>query len=171
MNSKLKKILITVILICIAVMYLIFANSNMFLRKYTTLEAALKVNSIDPKKIIGILEQRNVKMITYRGGSKFIFMDENNKYYANRTNENFIFMDNFKNHEIMIIEENEKIIIYISGPFSSKDAIVNDNFNSEFSYCKIEFHENFLRKWLLVLDELPEDYKIIIDGESIDIKI
>ena len=176
MNNKIKKIGIIVILFFIIILYLMFINSNMLLRKYDTLEKALKANSINPESVIGILEQENVKLITYMGISGteniFFYLDINNKYYTYRTSMGIpAFRITFKKHQILVMERDANMIIYVSSSFLSEDSIVCDSINSEFSYCKINFYDAFLRKWLLVLDQLPEDYKIIIDGESIDINI
>lgn len=76
-----------------------------------------------------------------------------------------------KGYNFCHYKHNGNNLIYISTVTPKEKNIITpiDSINSNFKYSLIENNSTYTARWFLVLDGLPKKYKVIIDGESIEL--
>ena len=176
-NQK-EKVAIAIIFV-IVVCSLIFegiSNLDKFSEKKITLnESFTNSTGVNENDVLFVLsDQSGISLVNYNDKTeikqKLIIQDENGDFYSYNHEPNPVYFKSLNQHLIVIRKAFGKICIKITDSFLEESSQILDNANSQFLYSEKETDGVMYRCWFLVMDELPKDYKIIINGEEIQIK-
>lgn len=162
------------IILALCIMSGFFRSSNIFNTGYETVEeAVIHEKSISNEDIVMVLNSSNLYLVSYDKGPRKVVTaySDRGKFFFNHSNSSEIFYQLVETFTISVQKLLGKVTIEISRLASdSPVSIVTDSLDSIFSYGKSEFSGLSDETWFLVLDKIPEDYLIIINGKSIEVK-
>ena len=144
---------------------------------YETIEEAmLNEKSIDVDEIVGVLTDDGFSLVICRDGGTYyteIVKYIEGLYYFYDGRSKMIFWGARHEHFIDIRQiDNKNLVIIDSFPPRIDDVIISDSISSNFQFTEYTRpNGDGDRYWFLVLDELPDDYAIIIDDKEIPIVI
>ncbi len=140
----------------------------------TVEEAVLKEKSIDVDEIMGILTDEEFSLVICRDAGTYfteIVRHKDDAYYFCDENYKQLYFELHNNHYINVLRiDNLDLVIIKDSMNATKKVVIEDNISSEFQFMEnndLLGYSN--RYWFLVLDELPDNYTIIIDGKKIPI--
>lgn len=102
---------------------------------------------------------------------KLIIQDKKGKFYSYNWEPNAVKSKTINQHFVVIRKAFGKMCVEITDPFLEQSAQISDSENSHFLYSEKIFDNITFRCWFLVMDELPKDYSITINGETVQIKL
>lgn len=165
---------ICIIIIAVGVSYSILDNWRAFDVGYDTVNELIdNDNWFNNCEILEVLSDNDTYLVIYRDKTtlkKAILFSKNDRYYIYK-NKNLYF-EKFEKHYISVNYIQNKYVIDISSSFKSGDKVnISDSLRSDFKFYEGDFEGYIMRKWFVVLDELPDDYSIIINGQNLKISI
>lgn len=175
MKSKYKKLIITIVLAVIVIFFLFkFINNRtgMFNITYPTMEAA--INSNRENRNYDSLEVRMVDEPIYivgcvkNGATNIETLYHSEKGWQRITGQGTLKSPLFGEYNYSIIKFKGLTIIKVDSGLKGK-LDVRDTIGSEFQTYYTEDPYIDFYDWLLVLEEVPEGYQLIIDDKRIDI--
>ena len=177
MNKKkiyIQRIISISVIFAVFIGYAFVKNSNVFNTGYKTVEeAVMHEKSISKDDIVMVLNSNNLYLVNYDKGPRevVIVYSDKGKFFFNHSNSSEIFYQLVDNFTISVQKLLGKVTIEVSRLASdSPILIVADSLDSTFSYGKSEFAGLSDETWFLVLDNLPQNYSIIINGRIIEVK-
>jgi|GEM_PF-3136239 len=169
-----QRILIFSIIFALCIVYGFFKSSNIFNTGYKTVEeAVIHEKSISKDDIVMVLSSNTIYLVSYDKGPRKVVTvySDRGKFFFNHSNSSEIFYQLVETFTISVQKLLGKVTIEISRLASdSPVSIVTDSLDSTFSYGKSEFAGLSDETWFLVLDKLPQDYSITINGKTIEVK-
>ena len=173
-KTYIKRITVILVIFALCVGYSFFKSSNIFNTGYKTVEeAVIHEKSISKDDIVMVLSSNTIYLVSYDKGPRKVVTvySDRGKFFFNHSNSSEIFYQLVETFTISVQKLLGKVTIEISSLASdSPVSIVTDSLDSTFSYGKSEFSGLSDETWFLVLDKLPEEYSIIINGKVIEVK-
>ena len=175
MKSKYKKLIITIVLAVIVIFFLFkFINNRtgMFNITYPTMEAA--INSNRENRNYDSLEVRMVDEPIYivgcvkNGATNIETLYHTEKGWQLITGQGILKSPLFAEYNYYITKFKGLTIIKVDSGIKGK-LDVRDTIGSEFQTYYTEDPYIDFYDWLLVLEEVPEGYQLIINDKRIDI--
>lgn len=171
---KRKNITYLIVLVCV-IIYII-ANIIYSNKTYSTPEEALiKKEKLTDNEFITILKDKDYAVGIYKEKSSTTnrYLQKTDNGWKMLYNNIFFYQDikQLNDYTICHHQKDGKHLIYIF-TIDTEGMVKTpiDNINSNFkSFKQEEIQGTFILHWFLVLDELPKDYKVILNGESIEL--
>jgi len=170
-KNKILFIYIPLLLIfCLISLYM--QRSNFFNKGYNTAEAVIiGERSVNKENILGVIKSNNLFLVIYKNEiPKLDVVYENNgKYFLNRTSMPMVYSKFAGGRHIGIQKVLKKYMILVAENNSSSQ--ISDNLSTSFSFAKIDYGVGSSNYWFKVLDQVPLDYQLYINGESLKIEV
>lgn len=143
--------------------------------RFNTMEDAWNSTKNRGKEIISTTVVDNVAFVTYIDNASTIastYIIKDNKGWIPPIRrfydfKNYIMTND--NYYISYWYDSSKNIITIDSAFfedkNKLEAVVKDSINTSFKHDRIKFDNFYTDRWYAVIDNLPEDYKIIINDK------
>lgn len=175
MNNKKSWI---IILIIIATIFIIsFVPFEQWIFRFDTPEEALKFNFADRVEVVvSKVEVDNFAYITYvdkSGSLKGRYIEKDDRGWISPIKKIVISNKLKLTNEYRIrnyIEGKQNLIIISNGTIEKNKLIqkVSDSIGTKFKEESYEYNGTYHKKWIGIVKEYPEDYKIYLDEEKVE---
>jgi len=160
------------ILIILSLISISMQRSNFFNRGYNSVEAVIvSERSVNKGNILSVLKSDELFLVVYKNGTtKLDVVYENNgKYFLNRTSMPMVYSKFAGGRHIGIQKVLKKYMILVAENNSSSQ--ISDSLSTTFSFANIDYGVGSSSYWFKVLDQIPLDYKIYVNGSPLTIEI
>ena len=174
---KKKIMVISIIVICILI-YIVYDMIS-FGRIYATPEEALskyEYGGLQVGKVVGVIEYGDYAIGLFKHGSttesRYLHKTQNGwkMLYSKMCFSQYT--KHVNGYLVCRYKHDGKNLLYINLISMSSESVVTpvDSIDSNFEYFLEEHDSVSLSHWFLVLNELPENYEIMLNGETIKLK-
>ena len=168
-----KWIIIKIIVIIYFVGYVIFNIISFGISYPTPEEAIMNQRDVKVERVVSILQDGDYAVGSFEYGNtiktRYLYKNEkgwkmlyNTIFWAQTTK----FVDDYR---IYYYRHNGNTLINIRIIYEEGKEISTpvDSINSNFKYVKTEKAGYYCSRWFLVLEDMPEDYEITLNGEKV----
>ncbi len=165
-----------IVLIAIAVALVLCIGSTFIVLSNIGYSSAEKLMWMNPKvrcyKIYTLMESNDRILVVYKGNSankSEIIYEQDDRYYLYDYDTKSILWEHLDNGALVVVREVKgKYTIEISGVIDKQTiSSVSDSLNSDFIYQLVDYGSYTNQKWFVAIDEIPDDYYILIDDTKI----
>lgn len=172
--SKTNKVKGVISMAILAVLLIMVIDWSSLFRYDTPEEAVLKNNKIKVEKVVKTYKFEDVGIVFYKlnDATMHTYVFRDNSGWSNHNSNKLFTKTNreIKGYYINTTKYNNKYIIEIDNSLKNdKLCSVRDNNDSTFSFFWGKYYELTNNKWFTVLENLPDDYTVYIDGEAVKI--